>query len=130
MRLLRDDTIRSVEHYDAELGTTMPWKPLEEVTEEGLRDFRRRFPKKVRFLVDEDLGIGFTELLREMGYDAMHTSELKLSRRDDTQVLAGAKRMNRILLTHDRDFLDNRRHPIQNNPGTIVFPQGIEKSEV
>jgi hypothetical protein len=62
--------------------------------------------------------------LREVGWNARHTSELELTGHSDDNVFAVAYRENRILLTNDSDFLDDRRFPPHCNPGIIILPGG------
>jgi predicted nuclease of predicted toxin-antitoxin system len=37
-------------------------------------------------------------------------------------VYAFAWRKHRFILTHDSDFLDNRRFPFHRNPGVVILP--------
>jgi hypothetical protein len=39
-------------------------------------------------------------------------------------VFAAAWKQRRVILTHDRDFLDNRKFPPHRNPGVVVFVVG------
>jgi Domain of unknown function (DUF5615) len=49
-------------------------------------------------------------------------SDVGLGGRDDREVFAYAWRNRRVLLTHDKDFLDDRRFPEHRNPGVVVLP--------
>lgn len=100
----------------------MTWTLLEEIPKAEKDAFGRRFAKKARFVVGESLGIGVARVLRDFKWNATFTGEVGLSGHSDDDVYAYAFRENRILLTHDRDFLDDRRFPIHRNPGVIVFP--------
>src|SRR5262249_2040509 len=42
----------------------------------------------------------------------------------DEDVFAFAWKDDRILLTHDEDFLDDKRFPPHRNPGMVVLPGG------
>jgi predicted nuclease of predicted toxin-antitoxin system len=79
--------------------------------------------KKTRFLVDESVDAEVVRWLRGHGWNADHVTEVGLGGRDDEDVLAFAYREDRILLTHDTDFLDDRRFPPQRNPGIVVLPR-------
>ena len=46
-----------------------------------------------------------------------------LSGHPDENVIAYAYREDRVLLTHDPDFLDDRKFPPHRNPGVIILPQ-------
>jgi predicted nuclease of predicted toxin-antitoxin system len=99
----------------------MGWKKLPSVTEKQSRDFVR-FRKKARFLVDESLGEGVARILRDHGWNAIFAPDIGLRGRSDEDVFAYAWKDDRVLLTHDRDFLDDRRFPPHRNPGVIVLP--------
>ena len=78
--------------------------------------------KKTKFLVDEDVNPNVVKVLQEAGYKAEHVSEVGLYGHPDENILAYARRKDRVLLTHDADFLDDRKHPPQNNPGIVILP--------
>src|SRR5438034_259063 len=61
----------------------MPWKPLEDPDPGESAAFVKAFRKKARFLVDEDLGIGVTQYLRDAGWNVRDVHEIGLSRRED-----------------------------------------------
>jgi predicted nuclease of predicted toxin-antitoxin system len=100
----------------------MPWQPMPELTREE-RSATRRDRKKARFLVDEDVASEVAEVLREWGWNAKHATEVDLAHHSDEDVLAYAHRENRVLITHDLDYLDNRRFPPHRNPGVVVVRQ-------
>jgi predicted nuclease of predicted toxin-antitoxin system len=102
----------------------MPWKPLNDPDPEESAAFAKAFRKRARFLVDESLGIGVTRYLREAGWNAKDVSDVGLSGHPDEDVFAFAGRDDRVLLTHDEDFLDDRAFPPHRNPGVIVLPGG------
>jgi predicted nuclease of predicted toxin-antitoxin system len=62
--------------------------------------------------------------IRSAGWNAIHAQECGLKGHPDENVFAYAKREDRIIITHDPDFLDDRRFPPQQNPGIIVVPGG------
>lgn len=57
----------------------------------------------LRFLVDECLGRGFVERLREAGHDVAWVKEV-CANASDVEVLARAVAEGRVLLTDDYDF--------------------------
>jgi hypothetical protein len=61
-------------------------------------------------------------VLKEMGWNVVFVDEVGLSGHSDEDVCAFAWRENRILLTHDHDFLDDRRFPYHRNPGMVSLP--------
>ncbi|MCL6447704.1 MAG: DUF5615 family PIN-like protein, partial [Armatimonadetes bacterium] len=44
--------------------------------------------------------------------------------KSDEDVYKAAYKEDRILLTHDRDFLNDRRFPPYRNPGVVILPGG------
>ncbi len=101
----------------------MAWRRLNDLTKEERSDWRRA--KRTKFLVDENLGFGTTEVLRDyFRCNVKDVSEVGLKGKDDTTVFQWAWRNMRVLLTHDDDFLDDKRFPEHSNPGVVVLPGG------
>src|ERR1035437_10503749 len=107
----------------------MPWKELDEPTDEDARQLRQEFPGKARFLVDENAGPEVAKFLLGLGYNSKFTSEMGLSGRSDEEVFAVAWRDNRVIVSHDGDFLDDRRFPHHRNPGVVVLCPGASGRE-
>ena len=99
----------------------MSWQLYPILTKEDIRDAKKD-RKKARFLVDENVGMALLEALKSAGFNALNTRDLGISGHPDESVLAVAKREDRVLLTQDNDFLDNRKHPLSHNPGIVVLP--------
>jgi len=76
-------------------------------------------------LIDESVGTEVARLIRDRGWNVSYVDDVGLSGRSDEEVLAFAWKEQRILLTHDFDFLDDSRFPFQRNPGLVVLPGGI-----
>ncbi|MFC6522161.1 DUF5615 family PIN-like protein [Undibacterium arcticum] len=95
---------------------------ISKLSDDEMRDFEREFKKKARFLVDENMGNDVAVLLRDFGYNAIFVAEAGLIGHPDETVFAYAWKDNRIILTHDRDYLDDRQFPFHRNPGVIVLP--------
>jgi predicted nuclease of predicted toxin-antitoxin system len=102
----------------------MGWQPIHMPNEAEVSAFVREVGKKARFLVDESVGVGVSDLLRSSGWNVKYVAEAGLTGQGDEDVLAFALRDDRVLLTHDRDFLNNRRFPEHRNPGLVVLPGG------
>jgi predicted nuclease of predicted toxin-antitoxin system len=100
------------------------WRPCPEISAAEFRSFKRRFRKQARFLVDESLGVEAARVVRAHGYNCVFVGEVGLAGHDDSAVYGFAWQDDRILLTHDRDFLDRRRFPDHRNPGVIILPGG------
>ena len=84
-----------------------------------------RQEKRCKYLVDENLGEGTAWLLRdEWKANVEFAPDVGLSGKSDTEVFAYAWKKCRILITHDRGFLNDRRFPEHRNPGVAVLPGG------
>jgi hypothetical protein len=85
-------------------------------------------PSRVRFLADENLNLRIAEYLRKRHYNVRVATELR--GHEDRDQLATAKREGRILLTHDADFLDRKKHPVHANPGVVVIPDDMRSVRI
>lgn len=65
---------------------------------------------------------GIVALIREFKYPAICVKDCGLSGKPDENVMAFAWRERRMLVTHDQDFLDDRRFPPHRNPGVVTLP--------
>jgi predicted nuclease of predicted toxin-antitoxin system len=101
------------------------WKPLR-MTKQEESSLRRAYYKKARFLIDEQLDTDIAPVLKEMGWNVETAAEAGLSGRSDEDVLAYAWRTNRILITGDSDFKEERRFPSFRNPGIVIVPSGTD----
>ena len=106
----------------------MSWKELAPVTDKQIKDFNQ-FKKRARFLVDESLGKGVARILCDEGWNTVFVSDVGLGGHSDEDIFACAWEEDRILLTHDQDFLDDRRFPPHRNPGVIVLPGASGSAE-
>lgn len=104
----------------------MAWKELKEPSREEIRDFNGEFRAKARFLIDESAGPGVAKTLRSAGYNVKYVSDLGLCGHSDEDVFAAGWREARIIVTHDSDFLDNRKFPFNRNPGVVVIRPGAD----
>jgi len=102
-----------------ETGSPVPWKPISDPPKGWLS--KNREPR-AKFLVDESLGAEVADALRGAGWNAVFAGDLGLLGRSDEDVFAAACREDRILLTHDRDFLNDRIFRPDRNPGLVVLP--------
>jgi predicted nuclease of predicted toxin-antitoxin system len=98
------------------------WKPGESITDEKWKEFKSKFKKKARFLVDENIGEEVATVLRDLGYNTVFVGDIGLLGRSDEDVFAYAWKTKRFILTHDDDFLDNLKFPFHRNHGVIVLP--------
>lgn len=106
----------------------MAWKPIR-ITEAEIRAVSKAAARKARFQLDEDVDPVVAEALRDRGVNVVTAPELGLKGRSDEDQLAAAMRDDRILITHDDDFLNDRRFPPTRNPGLVVIAGGGDSAE-
>ncbi len=104
----------------------MAWIPLEAPSKDDLRALKQAYRGKARFLVDENLGTAVANFLKDSGYNAKFVQDLSLSGRSDEDVFALAWKEERVILTHDTDFLDDRQFPPHRNSGVVVIHPGAD----
>jgi len=107
----------------------MPWKKVLLPSDREVAAFMREHLKKARLLVDESLGPEVAAILRSARWNTRYVADVGLQGHSDEDVFAFAHRDDRILLSHDTDFLDDRRFPPHRNPGVIVLPGGSGDEE-
>jgi predicted nuclease of predicted toxin-antitoxin system len=62
----------------------------------------------MKFIVDAQLPVRLSQLLKSMGHDALHTKELALKNATpDTEINTLSIREQRIVITKDSDFWDS-----------------------
>jgi hypothetical protein len=97
-------------------------KEWKEFLEEFEKSYGFKYTRKPRYLVDESLGIGTTELLKNWNCNVTDVWELGLNGHSDENIWKAAQKDKRIILTHDDDFLDNRMFPLIHCFGVVIFP--------
>jgi predicted nuclease of predicted toxin-antitoxin system len=101
----------------------MPWRLLTPPpSKEREREVNHLTQRRSKFLVDEGLGPGVADVLRLLRYNTIFAPDVGLGGHADEDVYAFAWRTKRVLLTHDKDFLNDRKFPFNRNPGVIVLP--------
>jgi predicted nuclease of predicted toxin-antitoxin system len=93
-------------------------KEIDQVIEYG----RRR--AKARFYADENFPTDAVRVLREIGCRVTTVQEVNRRGHPDENHAAYALRNGLILLTCDRDYLDERRFPLVHCPAIVVFDFG------
>jgi len=101
----------------------MGWEPIQ-ISQAELFFYDNEATEKAKFLVDESVGVDVVQLLQRSDWNARYVAEGGLSGRSDEDVLAFAQRDDRVLITHDRGYLNDRRFPEHRNPGIVVLPGG------
>lgn len=106
------------------LGTDAPTrKEIDQVL-----DYRRR-KAKARFYADEDFPTSAVELLRNAGLKVVTVQELGHRQHPDENHAAYALKNGYILLTRDRDYLNEARFPLIHCPTIVVFDFGSGSRE-
>lgn len=108
----------------------MPWKSVRSFNKAEIAEFNKAHRKKAKFLLDENVGIWLAYEMRELGWNAKHVDDVGLRSRADEDVFAFACKDNRVILTHDDDFMDNRQFSIHLSPGVVKIPGGSGDEEV
>ena len=75
----------------------------------------------LRFLTDENISASLVFALREKGYSVFDIKEEGLFGTSDKEVLEKANSNNRIILTHDKDFIKLAERFITKNCSVIVI---------
>jgi hypothetical protein len=106
----------------------MPWVSVVETYKrspaatkevEQVIEYRRR-NAKVKFYVDENFPRLATEITRANGFHALTAQRANMDGHPDENHAAYALKHKRILLTCDRDYLDERRFPLIHCPVIVV----------
>lgn len=79
---------------------------------------------KARFYADENFPPKAVEILRKMGAQVRTAHEEGLAGREDEDHAAFARKHGLILLSCDRDFLNERRFPLVKCPAIFVLDLG------
>ena len=107
----------------------MTWERLPDPRREEISQLSRAFGEKPRFLVDENLGHELAAALKLVGYNTKSAEDAVLTGYPDESYWAIARREDRVLISKDRDFLDNRRFPLRLSPGVLILPDDHLESE-
>ena len=108
----------------------MAWQKLHNPNKDEVKELEKEFEKehgfkysrKPRYFVDENLGLGVAELIRDLGGNVTDPWEMGMLGYKDDRVWRYAKKEKRIILSHDDDFMDERMYPIRECHGYVVFP--------
>lgn len=110
----------------------MPWVYMAEIAKrnpatkkeiEQVLEYRRR-KAKAKFYTDENFPPLAVKLLRANGFHVLTTQEADRIGHPDENHAAFALKKGRILLTCDRDYLDERRFPLIHCPVIVVCDFG------
>ena len=110
----------------------MPWIDLKNIAADDppterekrqVNDYVRRRAKP-RFYADENFPSVAIKILRRLGADVLTVRDVHRRGHPDENHTAEALRLGRILITCDRDYLDDRRFPLIHCPALIVCDFG------
>lgn len=89
----------------------------------GLRPIAEELAGAPRVYVDANLPVGVVDAMRrDLGWDVLFVLEHDdLRRARDAEHFRRARDLGRTLITLDRDFLDDKRFPIDESPGVVVL---------
>lgn len=73
----------------------------------------------LRFHLDENVDVGVAQALRRRGVDVTLQGEVRLAGMSDEAQLEFGRRQERVVVTHDPDFL--RLHSIGRSHGGVAF---------
>ncbi len=107
----------------------MPWVKVKETSAAEREALDRNYRGRVRFLVDESVGHTVAEILQDWGYNTRYVADDGLLGHSDEDVFASAWKAKRVIVTHDPDFLDDRRFPPHRNPGIVLVRPGSNGRE-
>lgn len=74
-----------------------------------------------RFLLDENISQTVSQILRDSGFSVLHVEEIRLSNSADEDILSFAKKRKMTVITHDKDFGNLIRFPVQDHYGVILL---------
>lgn len=79
---------------------------------------------KIQFYADECFPIPSATYLRSLGYSIIHAFDKNYIQKSDRFHLLASKKLKRILITLDRDFLYYEQASLKEYPGVIVISVG------
>jgi hypothetical protein len=110
----------------------MPWIDIDynaigkKLSERAIRqvDELARRKSKPRFYADENFPVRATAILREYNANVLTVQDARRTGHPDENHAGESLRLRRILITCDRDYLDERRFPLINCPALVVCDFG------
>ena len=79
---------------------------------------------RLQLYADECFPLPSVTYLKSLGYSIIHAFEKKNIKKKDSFHLAESKKLERILITLDRDFLYYSQADLKNHPGVIIISSG------
>lgn len=77
--------------------------------------------ENIKFLADMGISQTIVHWLKEQGFEVVHIRDINMHRSLDSEILAEAKKDNRIVLTCDLDFGDLLAASGESYPSVVIF---------
>jgi hypothetical protein len=105
----------------------MPWIRLPKASSD--EQTLLKILRKARLYADEDIEDEVVQAIKDRGVNISSVHERGEQGKPDEVHLATARREHRFLLTKDKDFLDDRRFPLQRQGPGIIYLHGSFRAE-
>lgn len=100
------------------------WREIQ-IAREDIFWLKSRFGRSAKWLADENIDLSIIEWMRSEGMNVRTASELGFKRKDDREIFALARKLNRMIITGDKDFWDDSKFPVDMSPGIIIISQDV-----
>ncbi len=97
----------------------MTWQLLE--YDRPYKGELKRILVEAKFYADHDLDDTIVQVLRRLKYEVETARDISAQDQSDEFHYKRAFKTKRVLLTHDKDYLDNERFPLSQTNGIIIF---------
>jgi len=97
----------------------MVWERFEHMA--PLKEELKRLTGRVQFYADQNLDESIVLVLRKLGLDVGTARDIGAETQPDEFHYKRAFTTKRVLLTQDKDYLDNARFPLSQTRGVIIF---------
>ena len=81
----------------------------------------KRLSGQAHFYADHNIDQSIVYVLRHEGFDIETAADIQAEQQPDEFQYRYAFKSKRVLLTHDKDFLDNERYLLSQTCGVVVF---------
>lgn len=79
---------------------------------------------RIQLYADECFPVPSATYLKSLGYSVVHAYDKKLIHKNDKTHLAESRKLQRVLITLDRDFIYYNEANLNDHPGVIVISVG------
>lgn len=78
----------------------------------------------IQLYADECFPVTSVTYLRSLGYSIIHAYDLKLTGKSDLVHLKESRKLNKVLITLDRDFIYYEKVNLNQHPGVMIISVG------